>query len=265
MNRIWQIMRKEWAEVFKNKIVLFAVAFMPLLFTAIPLILLYTMGSDPSMSGSLEGASDIPASFLAQCDELTGADCVQYFLVSQFLLLFLIMPIMIPGTIASYSIVGEKTTRTLEPLLATPISTLELLGGKALAAVAPALAVTWGSFAVFIVGARCLTSNPQVVAHLVSGMWLFAIFVLSPLLSVAGVSAAVMISSRVNDPRVAEQLSALVILPVMGLFLGQSFGLVYLNQNLVYWMALIMVLVDSALLYLAIQLFQREKILTRWK
>jgi ABC-2 type transport system permease protein len=265
MNRIWQIIRKEWAELFKNRIVLFAVAFMPLLFTAIPLILLQTMGSDASTSGSLQGATDIPSSFLAQCGTLTGIDCMQYFMVSQFLLLFLIMPIFIPSTIASYSIVGEKTNRTLEPLLATPITTLELLAGKALAGVIPALMVTWSSFSVFLIGARLLASSPQVVLHLLSGVWLIAIFVLSPLLSIAGVSAAVIISSRVNDPRVAEQLSSLVILPVMALFFGQIFGLIYLNQNVIFWMALILVVVDSALLYLTIQLFQRENILTRWK
>jgi ABC-2 type transport system permease protein len=74
-----------------------------------------------------------------------------------------------------------------------------------------------------------------------------------------------MISSRVNDPRAAEQLSALIILPVMALFLGQMLGAVVLNQNLMLLIAGGLVVVDSALLYLATQLFQRETILTRWR
>lgn len=265
MQKIWQIARKEWAEVFKNKVVFFAVVFMPLLFTAIPLILLRTMGADPELSSSLEGATDIPATFLAQCGQLSGADCVQYFLLSQFLVLFLVMPIIIPGTIASYSIVGEKATRTLEPLLATPISTMQLLVGKGMAAVAPALAATWGSFMVFLIGTRLMATSPAVLGQLLSPHWLFAILVLAPLLSLAGVSAAVMISSRVNDPRVAEQLSALVVLPLMVVFLGQSFGFIYINQQVVLWMALILVVLDVLLLTLATRLFQRETILTRWK
>ncbi len=265
MDKIWQITKKEWAEVFKNKVVLFAVAFMPLLFTAIPLIMLGTMGADPQLSGSLQGASDIPATFLEQCGELSGADCVVYFLLSQFLVLFLVMPIIIPGTIASYSIVGEKTTRTLEPLLAAPISTLQLLAGKGLAAVAPALAATWSSFLAFLIGARLLSVRPAVMAQLLSPHWLFAILLLAPLLSLAGVSAAVMISSRVNDPRVAEQLSALVVLPLMVVFLGQSFGFIYINRSVVLWMALILAALDALLVSLATQLFQRETILTRWR
>jgi ABC-2 type transport system permease protein len=74
-----------------------------------------------------------------------------------------------------------------------------------------------------------------------------------------------MISSRVNDPRVAEQLSSLVVIPLVALFMGQSFGLIQYNLTLVIWVALGMVLLDAVLLYFAIQLFQRETILTRWK
>ena len=46
---------------------------------------------------------------------------------------------------------------------------------------------------------------------------------------------------------------------------GQSFGLVLVNQAVILWIALVLIAVDSALAYFAIQLFQRETILTRWK
>ena len=70
----------------------------------------------------------------------TPAECMQGFLVNEFLLLFLLIPLAVPVTIASYSIVGEKTTRALEPLLATPASTAEIILGKGLAA---AIAYAW--------------------------------------------------------------------------------------------------------------------------
>ncbi|MCI0355119.1 MAG: hypothetical protein L0099_08780, partial [Acidobacteria bacterium] len=41
MNRIQTIIDKEWAEVFKNRLVLFTVGFLPLVFTALPLGILY--------------------------------------------------------------------------------------------------------------------------------------------------------------------------------------------------------------------------------
>ena len=177
----------------------------------------------------------------------------------------MMLPVMIPVTLASYSIVGEKTTRTLEPVLATPITTIELLAGKALAAVIPALGATWGSYMIFTLGARILTNSSSVASKLLDPLWMLSIFLVGPLLSVASVSIAVMVSSRVSDPRVAEQISALVVLPVLGLFISQSIGLIFLNQELILWIAFAMLIIDVGLLAFATQLFQRESILTRWK
>jgi ABC-2 type transport system permease protein len=263
MAKIWIIVRKEWAEVFRNRLVLFSVAFLPLMLVALPLGILYATRS----SGDLGGVSmaDLPEGFGALCGELSGGACAQYFFVSQFMILFMLLPLIIPSTIASYSIVGEKTTRTLEPLLATPVTTLEVLAGKSIAAAAPAVLATWGAFAIFAAGARVLAVGPGVLARLVDPLWLMAIFVVGPLLALASVSVAVLISSRVSDPRVAEQLSALVILPLLALFLGQISGLLILNARLVLWMALSLVIIDAGLVALATRLFERENILTRWK
>ena len=95
--------------------------------------------------------------------------------------------------------------------------------------------------------------------------WLISIFGIGTLLSISGVSISIMISSRVNDPRVAEQLSSLVAIPLIALFMGQSFGVVQFDLTLVLWVTFGMLLLDAVLLYFAIQLFQRETILTRWK
>jgi len=263
MNKTWIIVRKDWAEVFKNRFVLFTVAFLPLILTALPLIILYATRSTSDLGGF--ASADMPAGFAALCREMSGGECVQYFIVSQFMLLFMLIPMAIPVTIASYSIVGEKTTRTLEPVLATPVTTFELLAGKALAAAIPAVVVTWLGFAVFVVGTRVLSLSPNVVARLLDPLWLMAIFIVGPLLAVAAVSVTVMVSSRANDPRVAEQLSMLVIMPLLAAFFGQITGLFFINQTLILWMAVGLVVVDSGLLALATHIFQRETILTRWK
>jgi len=264
MSKVWVIVRKEWSEVFKNKMVLFAVAFLPLLFTAMPLGILATTRGGGDVSAAA-GIGELPQEFSQLCTGLQGTECMQYFLVSQFMMLFMMIPVIIPVTIASYSIVGEKSTRTLEPLLATPVTTLELLGGKALAAALPAVGATWLSFLIFAVGTRILVDSPAILARLFSPLWLLAIFLVGPLMAIAGVSVAVMVSSRVNDPRVAEQVSALVLIPLIALVLGQSFGLIYIDETLIVWIALALLIIDAGLLYFSTQLFQRETILTRWK
>ncbi len=263
MEKIQVIIGKEWAEVFRNRFVFFAVGFLPILFTALPLIILYGMRAVGDVNEFAD--LDVPPQFEALCGGLAGVDCAQYFLISQFILLFMLLPVIIPVTIASYSVVGEKTTRTLEPLLATPVRTVELLAGKALAAVIPAVLATWIGFVAFALGTRVLTGSPAVMARLFDPLWLSAVLVVGPLLAVASVNIAMMVSSRVNDPRVAEQLSVLVILPLVGLFIGQATGLILINARLILWMAAALVLIDAGLLWFATQLFQRETILTRWK
>lgn len=261
MEKIKTIIFKEWAEVFKNKMVLFTVVFLPLLFAALPLIILYSTG------GASGGATtDLPEQFRAVCTEgMSGSECMQFYIVSQFMIMFMLMPLIIPVNIASYSIVGEKTTRSLEPLLATPITTSELLIGKNLAAVIPAVGATLGSFLIFATGAGLLSRSPEVTRALLDPMWLLAIILVGPLLSILSVNFAIMVSSRVNDPRVAEQLSVVVIVPVLGIFFGQMAGLFLLNNRIIALLAVILILLDYVMIRAAIRLFQRETILTRWK
>lgn len=262
MDKIKTIIDKEWAEVFKNRLVLFSVAFLPLLLTALPLITLFaTQSVSPEEVAASSGSDEF---FGDLCIGLNEADCTQLYLLNIFTLLFMILPVMIPVTIAAYSIVGEKSTRSLEPLLATPITTAELIIGKAAAAVLPAVVVTWLSFGIYLFAARLMT-NAVIFSRMVQAEWLLAVFLVGPLLAILAVCAAMMISSRVTDPRTAEQLSGAVVLPIILLIMGQSFGVFLLSSELVIVTAVVLIFLDALLIYLTINLFQRETILTRWK
>lgn len=263
MDKVITIIRKEWSEVFKNKIVFFSVLFLPIILALMPLGMLVAFNSSGDMQGDLNDP-EIMALAGEMCAGLDPLDCTLVYTLNLFVLMFMILPIAIPVTIAAYSIVGEKTTRSLEPLLATPITTTELLGAKIIAAVVPAIAATWFAFGLFLLGARFMTP-PAVFAEFFDVHWLLAIFVVSPLLTVLSTCIAVIISSRVTDPRVAEQISAVVILPVVLLIIGQSVGLILIDRQIMLWIGLIVLVLDVILIFLAIRLFQRETILTRWK
>jgi ABC-2 type transport system permease protein len=267
MKKIKTIVRKEWAEVFKNRMVIFTVAFLPLLMTAIPLGIIYgTRGSSAATSGNNTSSGLTTEMTQSMCPAgLSGTDCFQVFLVSEFMMLFMLVPVAIPVTIAAYSIVGEKTTHSLEPLLATPITTVELLTGKCLAAAIPAVVATYGAFGIFALGSWIIVANKTLLMALLDARWLIAIFIVGPLLAVMAVTFSLMISSRVNDPRVAEQVSMVVIVPVLAGFFGQVAGLFVLNKQIISVVALVMLVLDALLLYLTTRVFQREQILTRWK
>ncbi len=221
MTKFAALIWKEWKEVFNNKFVIFTVSFLPLVLTILPLGIVYFMVASGDLANA--GLGDLPPGFAPICGNLESGDCLIYAMVSQFMLLFMMVPEIIPMTVASYSIVGEKNNRILEPLLAAPVTTLELLVGKGLAGVIPAVLATWGGYLLFALGLRLLVPNPVVTSRLFDPLWMVAILVVGPLLSLLGVSIAVMISSRVNDPRGAEQIS--------GFFCGAGSGPVFWPDN----------------------------------
>jgi ABC-2 type transport system permease protein len=116
----------------------------------------------------------------------------------QFGLMFLIMPLFVPTTIASYSIVGEKVRRALEPLPAAPVHTWELLLGKCLASLIPSLIITWGAAAVFVLALRLIVLSDRVYQVILGGGWWILLLLGSPSLALIMVAATVAISGRVN-------------------------------------------------------------------
>lgn len=263
MNKIKTIVSKEWTEVFKNRIVLFTVAFLPLIFTALPIITMVAMDSfSAEMMASSSGEMEAFAGEL--CRGLDDMTCTEVYMLNLYTLMFMLLPVIIPVTIAAYSIVGEKTSRSLEPLLATPITTTELLLGKMIAACVPAVLVTWIAFLVYAMVMWFMVSA-EVFALAMAPMWLMAVLVVAPLMSLMAVSAAVLVSSRVADPRAAEQLSAFVILPIILLILGQSMGLILIDARMILFLGVLVLILDVILVFMSVKLFQRETILTQWK
>jgi ABC-type Na+ efflux pump permease subunit len=98
------------------------------------------------------------------------------------LVYMLAIPALVPAALASYSIVGERLQGTLEPVLATPIRREELLLGKALAAFAPTLAVSYAVYAFFIAVVE-LFAHPGVASALIQAPDLLTQLLFTPLLA----------------------------------------------------------------------------------
>ena len=262
MDKIKLIIKKEWMEVFKNRMVIFTVAFLPLILIAIPLIILYST-NDVGTTGLASTGQSISSDLCAE--NPNDPNCFQIYLVSQFLMMFMLIPLAIPVTFAAYSIVGEKNNKSLEPLLATPIKTSELLMGKSLAALIPAVIATYGAFLCFLIGAWIILVDKSIIIAFLDLRWLIAILIVGPLMAFFAVNLSLMISSRVNDPRAAEQLSMVVVVPVLAIFFGQMAGLIVINIGVISIAALILIIFDVLVYYFANKVFQRENILIRWK
>jgi ABC-2 type transport system permease protein len=261
MHKALIILRKEWLEFRAERALLFGTLLPPLLLSVLPIIIMAGIGRTPDEDAGELGAVIVDPTLAG----LTAQELPQAVVGKQFALLLLLTPLIVPSIIASYSVVGEKTRRTLEPLLAAPIRAWELLLGKCLAAVLPALAVTWAGAALFVLGARLAAISDGVFSAIVTPGWLAAVLLCAPPLALLMVVVCVAISSRVNDPRTAQQVSSVAVVPFMALFFGQLAGVVVLSPAFALGMAAVIAVLALAGLRGAVSLFRRETILTRWR
>jgi ABC-2 type transport system permease protein len=267
MTRILALLRKELAELGQNRAL-----FVPAVLTGVVSMFLpfFVAILVPAFTGErLSDSSDFKIALEFYRDEpaladLTPEGAIQAWIFQQFLVLLVMTPVAGSMAVAAYSVIGEKQARTLEPLLATPLTTFELLVAKVLGALVPALALTVGCFAAYL-GGVMIAAEPGVYRVLLMPASLALILVLGPLASLAALQLAVCVSSRVNDARSAQQIGALVVLPIAGLLVVQLTGNFRLTVAAIAWIALVLTTVNAGLMLLGIALFDRESILTRWK
>jgi ABC-2 type transport system permease protein len=253
------ILGREWAEISRNRLLMATILVPPMILTVAPI----------AVSG-LVGERSLPADFAGQIltqrpewagftpSELAGA-----FTVQQFLAFFLLMPAYIPLSIATFSIIGEKQARTLEPVLAAPVQTVEILAGKAIAALVPGVLAGWLTYLLFVAIAS-LVYGPNLFGVVTDPSWLAGVFALGPVVGLSSVVAGVIVSSRVNDPRVAQQIGGVIIVPIIGVTLLQATGALLVGARGYLLLTAIILLVSLVGLRIGVALFDREAILTRW-
>lgn len=257
---VWTVLRREWVETLRNRLLVSTIAIPPIVLTIAPIIL-----------GGLVNERELPPELAAaivqqrpEWSSFTPAELAGAFAVQQFLAFFLLMPAYIPLSIATFSIIGEKQARSLEPVLATPIKTVELLAGKAIAALVPGILTGWVTYVVFVALAS-LVYGPNLFGVVTDASWLAGVFLLGPAVGFGSVVAGVIVSSRVNDPRVAQQIGGVIIVPIVALVIVQATGTLLVGPSGYATLALIVTIVSLAGLRVGVRLFDREAILTRWR
>ena len=221
------------------------------------------IGQTLDESGEFADQAAAAAAMIPELAGLSGNALIQTFLFHQFLLLLLLVPIVAATALATHAVIGEKQSKALEPLLATPISTLELLAAKTMTPFLFALGLTWAAVTLYLLGAVAI-GEPGVWRS-VAGPRLFIIFgVLGPLVELAALQVSVIISSRTNDPRSAQQLTSLLILPITAVFIAQLMGAFVVGPPAMLVGALVCLLLNIVLLWIGVRVFQRENILARW-
>jgi ABC-2 type transport system permease protein len=251
---------REWREALGNKL-LVGMTLLP------PIVILASgIGAVAAAAANPPSDRDVQALYAA-APAVAGLDpkeAVQGFIATYFLILFMLIPTVVPLTMAIYSVIGEKASRTLEPLLATPVGVGELLFAKSLASTIPSVIVTWLAYGIYLLSVSAIGSQAAVRA-VTAPRWVLAIVVMVPLLTLLSVNLGILISTRVNDVRVAQQIGGLVVVPVVGLGIAQVTGRVVLDNEAFVQFTLILLALDLAVFFVARLAFQRENILARWR
>jgi ABC-2 type transport system permease protein len=256
---VWAVFVKEWRDLLSNRLLLGAVWLPALVFAAIPTGLVAFIQAndlDPKQLGQIE-------QYIANFPDLPAKLAAQGFIVTNFMAYFLLIPAMVPMAIATQSIIGEKVARSLEPQLATPMEVPELLTGKTLAAALPAVTATWGVFVVYGLVNGAL-ADPRLTRLVFSEVWLVAMVTLVPLICIFSVLLGIVVSSRVNDPRTAQQIGGFVVIPIIAVAVAQFFGgQATFNMQQVMIGNLIVAGLIGVVLLIGSWAFDREQILTR--
>ncbi len=186
-------------------------------------------------------------------------------LLDSFSFFFVIIAAIVPTAISSYSIVGEKVEKSLEPLLATPATDDEILLGKSLASFIPAILAVFLGASIFMILIDAVTYGKLGYLYYPNWTEALVLLIVTPLAAVFAVEGNVLVSARVNDVRTATQLGSLVVVPLFAIYLLSEIRLISIDTTILSIVSAILLVVDVVLFYLSRARFRREEILTKWK
>ncbi len=241
MQKSWIIANKDFKIFRRKKRILYTLIILPLLLSiGLPLVI-----------QSLTTLPNSTAEIIA--------------LLNAFSFFYIILAYILPSTLASYSILGEKIEQSLEPLLATPTTDGELLFGKTIASFLPCVGIIYVGSIIFMVLSDLITYNTMSYLFFPNWSMAFILLLAVPLSSILSIQINVIISSRVNDVRTANQLGLILFIPFIAVYVLLETNVVSLNIINLLAISIILFVVDAVLFYIHKATFNRDAILTKWK
>ncbi len=232
-----EMMRKDFQEVRRNGYVFYSLLLLPIMLVAVSVI--------DSLAIALSTSGQSRA------------------LLSTFSTIMVFIPAIITSLIGSTSVILEKNNHSLEPLLATPITDSELFAGKALAPLSIGILLSWVAFTLYIVVMDALTYGHLGYFLFPTELTMVQMFFLAPVTGMLGTFLTLLVSSKMKDVRAAQQVSALVVLPLLllvflPLVVSGSDLLINLLAGVGFLVAALVIF------FVSVKAFRRETILISW-
>jgi ABC-2 type transport system permease protein len=199
-------------------------------------------------AGSPEAVSEIPNIPPSVFPPgLTDMEKSLYFYLNFMILpFFLMLATILPVTIAADAFAGERERKTLEALLAVPMSNRDLFLGKALLPLSYGFGSSLVAFVIITLIVKL--SFPDAAISMPNASWLILIFLAVPAFSLLGILAELIISSRVDRTYYAVQIGSLVMLPLLVFVFGGVTGFLLLGPGLLLVLSGAVFLLDYILM-----------------
>ncbi|MCQ6560088.1 ABC transporter permease subunit [Paenibacillus mendelii] len=254
----WQVIQaiaiKDIRQITSNMQVWLAMVIIPIVFCIVLPLAIILASKYGGMNGSTEDMirkliEKLPAGSMNLSAQTDVNAQIIYFAINYMLLpLFLMLPIITSSVISANSFVGEKERRTLESLLLAPIRIKDLFLGKILASFIPSYTVTLGGFILLGIVVDTMTYTMFEGLLFPSMNWIIAIVWLVPAFTLVSILLNAIISARVKTFQAAQQMSGLIVLPVIMLVISQMTGLMLISPLILVGIGGVLILLCFALL-----------------
>ncbi len=233
---MWLIVRRELRDTFRDWRMITPIVTLTLIF---PII----------MTVTARAAQDFVSRF--------GTPLIGERLIPFLLLIVGFFPMSFSLVIALESFVGERERKSLEPLLSTPLTDGQLYVGKTIASLVPALMAAYLGIGVYILGLFIFRGwfPPPVL--------LTQILLLTTVEGLVMVAGAVVVSTRATSVRASNLLASFIIIPMALLVQGEALIMFWAVYNVLWYIALGLIVVALILVRMGIGLFNREELLGR--
>lgn len=220
-----------------------------------------TRGATDEALGDLRPLLEmLPASALDRLSDDPAVLLAQVLLVYLMAPLVMLVPVMLSAVIAADGIAGEKERGTLEGVLLTPLSDTELAVAKLLAALVPAVvlglagSVLYAAVANLVVAGRAEGWILPTSEYAVMSLWT------GPAFAALSLAAVSLVSVKVRSTQEAFQIGGIVVLPVVGLLIGQSAGVLLLSTTLLAVAGAITLAIAGALVAVSARNLSRTRL-----
>lgn len=261
----WVIARKEIREIIiRSKYILLTTVGMAILMgVVLPFIMTLTlMGAIQSTEPIPPEFANIPE-FVPGQESMTSGQVMFIFMVYTMIGTFhILVPAMLPIYIAADSFAGERERKTIEPLLATPLSNKDLLLGKILTSFVPSIIGSFGGYGATVAIVNVLAWPIYEMIIFPNSSYLLLELIGAPLIALAGIFLMIVVSTKVHRVREASQVGGVVVLPLLVLMFGQMFGFLAFTMVNVLLILCSIGIADVVFYRLAVGIFNREKLLS---